>query len=294
MASQLELVENPLVVIVGPTASGKTSLAIDLAESHGGEVICADSRTIYEGMNVGTAKPSKAERERVVHWGLDIAQPNQAFTVADFKQYAVDKIADIRARGKIPFLVGGSGLYVDSVIFDYQFGGRADRRRRQHLENLTLEELWVYCSKNNITLPENANNRRYVVRAIERNGDNLKRRTVPVRGSVIVGIATDKEVLRTRIEYRAEHILTNGVVEEAILLGEKYGWGSEAMTGNIYPLIRSYLQGVLTRKELERRFTVQDWRLAKRQLTWFRRNPYIVWASRDGAVPHIKSTLATK
>src|SRR5215216_6778680 len=111
----------PLITIVGPTASGKTSLAVELAEQFGGEIICADSRTVYRGMDIGTAKPSKADQKRVPHWGIDLVDPDQKFSAADFKVYANQKIKEIRARGHIPFLVGGTGLYVDAVIFDYQF-----------------------------------------------------------------------------------------------------------------------------------------------------------------------------
>ena len=96
----------PLIVIVGPTASGKTSLAIDLARQFDGEIICADSRTIYQGMDIGTAKPTKAEQATVPHWGIDLVAPNQSYSVADFKQYADQKIEEIRGRGHIPFLVG--------------------------------------------------------------------------------------------------------------------------------------------------------------------------------------------
>ena len=111
----------PLVVIAGPTASGKTALAIRLAERYDGEIICADSRTIYKGMDIGTAKPSAEEQARVPHWGLDIVEPGERFTVADFKAYAERKIQEIRERDRIPFLVGGTGLYIDAVIFDFQF-----------------------------------------------------------------------------------------------------------------------------------------------------------------------------
>ncbi|HUC96116.1 MAG TPA: isopentenyl transferase family protein, partial [Candidatus Saccharimonadales bacterium] len=103
-------VDIPLVVIVGPTASGKTGLAIELAKQHRGEIICADSRSIYKGANIGTAKPSKAERANVPHWGLDLVNPGEYFSVADFKEYANKKISEIRSRGNVPFLVGGTGL----------------------------------------------------------------------------------------------------------------------------------------------------------------------------------------
>ena len=282
----------PLVAIVGPTASGKTSLAVELAEALGGEIICADSRTIYRGMDIGTAKPSKEEQSRVPHWGLDLVYPNQTFSVSDFKDYAQHKIAETRSRGKVPFLVGGTGLYIDSVLFDYQFGGHADTALREHLENLSLSELHIYCSDNNIKLPENKHNKRYVIRAIERNGYDLKSRLAPDPYTYIVGIATEKALLRERIALRCEQLFSQPVVEEAKILGEMYGWDSEAMTGNIYPIIHSYVRDEITLDEAKRKFEQLDWALAKRQLTWFRRNPYIMWLLQDDITPFVKKLFA--
>lgn len=294
MATSVDGTESPLIVIVGPTASGKTALAIQLAEELDGEIICADSRTIYKGMDIGTAKPSKEEQHRIPHWGVDLVDPDDPFSVADFKDYAEAKIAEIRARGKIPFLVGGSGLYVDAVIFDYQFGGQADVEWRGELEKMSLSDLHDYCEKNNIMLPENTRNKRYVIRAIERNGQILQRRLQPISTSIIVGIATEKQILRQRIAARSEQIFADGVVEEAITLGKKYSWEHESMTGNIYPLIHSYLESKYSLDEIKELFTTLDWRLAKRQLTWFRRNPYVVWVSQDQVASYVKATLAAE
>lgn len=267
----------PLVVIVGPTASGKTGLAIELARRFNGEIISADSRAIYSHMDIGTAKPSMEERAGIPHWGFDLVEPGEQFSAADFQRYAVRKIEEIRGRGRVPLLVGGTGLYVDALLYDYQFGPAADPERRQDLEALTIDELQQYCVERNITLPENSKNKRYLIRAIEQEGVNHSRRDTPVGNSIIVGIATDREVLRSRIESRAEQLFADGVVDEASMLGKKYGWNNEAMTGNIYPLVRQYLAGELTRDEVKRKFVTLDWRLAKRQLTWLRRNPDIVW-----------------
>lgn len=282
----------PLVVIVGPTASGKTALAIELAEKVGGEIICADSRTIYKYMDIGTAKPTHADRARAPHWGLDLVEPNTRYTAADFKQYAEQKIIEIRSRGHIPFLVGGTGLYVDAVIFNYQFGNDVDQVLRAKLENLTIEQLHDYCRDNNIKLPENKLNKRYVIRAIEQNGQSTERELRPISTSIIVGIATEKHILRTRMEKRTEQLFDDGVVEEAILLGKKYGWESEAMTGNIYPLVKQYLDGAMSLEDAKAKNTTADWRLAKRQLTWLRRNQYIEWFSLSEAKAYLSERLA--
>lgn len=284
--------KQPLIVIMGPTASGKTSLAIELARQCGGEIICADSRTIYKEMNVGTAKPTLEERRGVPHWGLDLIAPGERFSAAEFKQFAVQKIDEIRSRGNVPFLVGGTGLYIDAVVFDYDFGPEADESLRKNLNDMTLTELYEYCNKNNIKLPENDKNKRYVIRAIEQKNTRTTRKTEPLSTSIIVGIATDKETLRTRIAMRTERLFDNGVVAEATLLGKKYGWQNEAMTGNIYRLIHSYLENTLTLEEIKKKNTTLDWRLAKRQLTWMRRDPHVQWMSLTEARNYLKHVLA--
>ena len=280
----------PLVVIVGPTASGKSATALRIAREYNGEIICADSRTIYKGMDVGTAKPSEQERAEIPHWGLDVVEPGETFTAADFKYLAQQKIAEIRARGHLPLLVGGTGLYVDGVVFDYEFVDPKPELRTQ-LEEMSLSELQDYCLKNNITLPENQQNRRYVIRAIERQNVSGKRLSEPMPDTIIVGIATDRDELRARIERRAEQLFHTGMVEEAIMLGKKYGWNSEAMTGNIYRLVKQYIDGEFDESELKKRFVISDWQLAKRQLTWLKRNPFIHWANLDDAYSYIKKQL---
>lgn len=294
MATGSNRTEPPLVIITGPTASGKTSLAIDLARRHEGEIICADSRTVYKGMDIGTAKPTPEEQAEVPHWGLDLVEPGERFSVADFKRYADEKIEEIRARGHVPFLVGGTGLYVDAVLFNFTFSGKANEILRKKLDAMSLEELHEYCDSHNIDLPENNKNKRYVIRAIERAGESAPRKSAPQSTSIIVGIATDRHILRRRIEDRSEQIFDDNVVEEAIVLGKRYGWDNEAMTGNIYPLIRAYLENELSLEEAKEKFTTLDWRLAKRQLTWLRRNPYIQWLELSEAKTYLDNVLANE
>ena len=294
MATRMERPEPPLVVIVGPTASGKTALAIRLAKRYDGEVICADSRTVYRDMDIGTAKPTPEEQAEVPHWGLDMVDPGQRFTAADFKQYALRKVAEIKARGRIPFIVGGAGLYIDGVLFDYEFGEGYDPTRRSQLEALTIEKLYDYCHDNNITLPGTDRNKRYIIRAIEQESINKKRKTTPIEDTIVVGIATARNELRTRMQHRSEQMLANGVVDEAIILGKKYGWKNEAMTGNVYPLVKSYLEGQITYDDIKDKNTTLDWQLAKRQMTWFRRNPYIYWGDGEQIYRYVASVLEHK
>ncbi len=284
--------EPPLVVIVGPTASGKTALAIRLAKAYNGEVISADSRAIYSGLSIGTAKPTIEERQGIPHWGIDIALPNQRFTAADFKQYALDKIAEISGRGKLPILVGGTGLYVDALLYDFSFSAaEGSLHEREALMEKSLHELHEYCHKNNIKLPENEKNKRYVVAAILRNGQEPKRNRNKQANTIVVGITTEKEILRARIEARAKTIIASGVITEAEQVAKRYGWESEAMTGNIYPLVRAYLNGALSEEEMKQQSITKDWRLAKRQMTWFRRNEHIHWGMADELYTYVARRL---
>lgn len=284
--------EPPLVVIVGPTASGKTGLAVRLAKEFGGEIISADSRAIYKGLDIGTAKPTLIERGGVVHWGIDLVKPGERFTAADFKDYAQQKIIEIRARGRTPFLVGGTGLYVDAVLYDFQFPPLGnDIERRKELETMSLEALHAYCRKDNIALPENDKNRRYVINAILRNGYALKRQKHPVTNATIVGITTEKEILQKRIAQRTEQIFIPAMFDEARQAGEKYGWDNEAMTGNIYPLLQQYFADKLTLEQTKEKFRTLDWRLAKRQLTWLKRNEHITWLELEEAYTYLARQL---
>lgn len=285
--------KTPLIVIVGPTASGKTSLAINLAEIYGGEIICADSRTVYKDMDIGTAKPSYEDCQRVPHWGIDLIYPYENFSAAEFKQYALKKIEDIRSRNKIPFLVGGTGLYIDAIVFDYKFGNKSDVKKRTLLEKLTIEELWEYCGKNNIELPDNYNNKRYVIRCIEQGGINNSRKVEINNNIIVVGISTDRDNLRKRIKDRIEQFFDNNVVEEARILGKIYGWDNRAMSGNIYPILHKYIDNEINIEEAKVEIFYRDWHLAKRQMTWFRRNKNIEWLELNQVPSYIYSRMAS-
>jgi tRNA dimethylallyltransferase len=282
----------PLVVIVGPTASGKSELALKIAAQFGGEIICADSRTVYRGMDIGTAKATKEEQTQVKHHLLNIVAPGQSFNTYDFKRLSLSVIADIHARNNLPLLVGGTGLYIDSIIFDYQFPKQTNPRLRERLNKMDIAELYSYCKRNYITLPDNEKNRRHIITAIACNGRSLKRRSTPIKNTLIVGIATDKNILKQKIAKRAEYIFSHGVVEEAKKLGEIYGWENESMTANIYPIIHALLKDEISLDEAKQKSITLDWQLARRQLTWLKRNPYIRWLSLIDAERFLTATLA--
>lgn len=288
MATAIDL---PLIVIVGPTASGKTGLAIKLAKQFGGEIISADSRAVYRYMDIGTAKPSPEEQEGIPHWGIDLVDPNERFTAADFKVYTENKIKEIKARGNIPFLVGGTGLYVDSVLLNYSFSER-DEVARAKFDDMTIVNLHNYCAENNIMLPENASNKRYVINAIMRNGESPKMDDTPRADAIVVGITTGSETLRERITQRAHDMFGTGIVDEAQMIGDRFGWESEAMSANVYRYVHDYIEGRISLDMAIERFKLSDWHLAKRQMTWFKRRAFIRWMELDEAHTMLTRVLA--
>ncbi len=267
--------ELPLIVILGPTASGKTAYAIRLARLIGGEVICADSRTVYRGMDIGTAKPTESERAGVPHWGLDLIEPDQRYSLYDFQRYAMAKIAEIRQRQHVPLLVGGSGLYINSVIYDYRLvGGDCDQTTRTELEKLPPDELRQLAIKRGAKLPRDLDNKRRLIRSLETGGvsnncGHLSRQTI------VIGIAVDKEKLSQRISERAEQMLERGLVDETERLIARYGM-VEPLRRNAYGVVAKYLTGQIYEAELIEQISVKDRQLVKKQLTWWR-NPR--WAS---------------
>lgn len=266
-----------LIVIVGPTASGKSDTAMRVAQRHRGEIICADSRTVYRDLDIGTAKPSAADRALVPHHALDIIEPGQTFNAATFQQLATQAIADIQMRGKLPIIVGGTGLFVDGVLFDYQFGASGSSEIRAELEAKSVEELQQYCNNRGIELPNNSHNKRHLVRAIEQQGINRRRNQAMRANTFVIGVWPDKATLYKRITARVELIFQQNVVDEATKVAKIYGWNAPGLSGNIYPIIRRLLAGDINQAEAVQQFIKADWQLARRQMTWFRRNSAIQW-----------------
>ncbi len=231
------------IVILGPTASGKTGVSIEIAKKIGGEIISADSRAIYQGMEIGTAAPSLEEQAGVPHYGIGIVRPDERFTVADWKRFAETKIAEIRARGKIPMVVGGTGLYIDALIYDYHF---TDEKR---LDQSDRREMCV----NYLT----------------------------------IGIKWSPEQLRERITQRAGKLFVQELYDETQKLVTQYNWNTQAMKSNIYQFAWGYLQGEYNLEEAKKLFVLDDWHLAKRQLTWFKRNKNIKWLPLAEVEPYV-------
>ena len=284
--------ESALVAIVGQTASGKSSLALSLAEKFNGEIICADSRTVYKGMDIGTAKPSTQDRMRIPHHLLDIVEPNQPFTAADFKREAIRAIEAITSRGKIPFLVGGSGLYIDAVLFDFSFRSQPDATFRQQLLKKTVEELQEMLRAQNVLYPNNASNPRHLIRQIETKGTQGNRGEMRSHTVLIGTPLLDREELERRLISRLNFMIEQGLEQEVRKLEEIYGWDCPAMLTIGYQEFRSYFRGEASLVETKAAIISNSLQYAKRQKTWFKRNKHINWiCKKDDAVALITSVL---
>ena len=209
-------------------------------------------------MDIGTAKPSIEEREGVPHFGFDLVDPSERFTVKDWKDYAERAIADIEARGKVPIVVGGTGLYVDALAFDYQFeasGKGYEKNRGECIKNLNGRTGSL----------ANVDMEKYPDR--QKMSEQYK----------IFGIKWEPEELKRRLLERSDKMFTQELYEETRRLVEKYGFENKAMTSDVYRFAWRFMQGEISREEAVRFNATQDWHLARRQMTWFKRNENILW-----------------
>jgi tRNA dimethylallyltransferase len=285
------------VVVVGPTAVGKSACAVELAERLGGEVVCADSRTVYRGMDIGTAKPTEAMRARVPHHLLDVVDPWEVFTVWEFQRLAREAIADIRARGKVPILVGGTGLYVKAVVDGLVIPQvPPDWAARRAWEEEERQQPGVLYRRLQELDPEAASripprNVRRVIRALEvcvRTGEAFSAlaRRQPGEEAVQVGLTADRARLYERIRQRIEEQLRAGLVEEVrALLRRGVDPALPAMQGLGYKELVPYVLGRTTLEEAVRTLERNTRRYAKRQWTWFRADPRVRWVDVDDLPP---------
>ncbi len=282
----------PLVVIVGETASGKSALAMELARKFNGEIVAADSWSVYRGFDIGTAKPTKRERTEVPHHLLDIADPEIGFNAAEFKKQANKAILDIQNRGKLPLLAGGTGLYIDSVIYDYGFLPAGQLGQRQELESLSQEELLKQIKKQKIdTAGIDLRNKRRLIRLIETKGKRPNKK--PLRpNTIIIGLNLSKERLKRNATKRINSMLQNGLEAEVKQLSQKYSWQIEPMKGIGYREFKEYFEGQQSLTQVKERIINSTIQLAKKQRTWFKRNKSIHWTnSQRQAVDFVTTEL---
>ena len=282
-----------VIVICGPTASGKTALSIELAQKINGEIISSDSMQIYKDMDIGTAKPMKEEMQNIKHYLIDFVEPNQRYSVAEFKKDAEKAIEEILQKGKTPIVVGGTGLYVDSLIYgieyqDIEFDGKYRKQLEERVEKEGLETLYNEAKNIDPQAVEkiSTNDQKRILRILEiykATGKNKTEQEIESRKNgvkydyKVFAINMDREKLYERINKRVDIMIESGLVEEVESLLKKYNEFPTAIQGLGYKEVVEYLQGKLSKEEMIEKIKRETRRYAKRQLTWFRKNKQTIW-----------------
>ncbi|MCP3762076.1 tRNA (adenosine(37)-N6)-dimethylallyltransferase MiaA [Domibacillus sp. A3M-37] len=307
--------KDKVAVVIGPTASGKTDLSIYLAKEFNGEVISGDSMQIYRGLSIGTAKVTKEEMNGVPHHLINIKNPDESFSAAEFQQLAREKIADINARGKLPIICGGTGLYIQSVLYDYQFAEDGiDHTIRKELEaeakKMGADALHEQLRKVDPAMAASfhPNNVRRTIRALEiyrTTGEPASKRKnseIPDEkyDNVMIGLSMERAVLYDRINRRVDLMMKAGLLNEAKWLYETNLVNAPAVQAIGYKELFPYLRGEQPLEEGVDILKQNSRRYAKRQLTWFRNKMDINWfdvtdeSARDEKKQQICSLLAGK
>lgn len=285
-----------VVAIIGPTASGKTALSIRFAKEIDGEIINGDSMQIYRHMDIGTAKITEAEMEGVPHHLLDIKEPTEGFSVAEYQQLVRGKIEEIQARGKMPIIVGGTGLYVQSVLYDFQFAKQeVDEAARENyykeLEILGPEAMHAKLVQMDPAAAASIhpNNTRRVIRALEmaelagvsRAEEQFNRGDIPLYNHLIIGLDMDREKLYERINLRVDLMMEAGLVDEVRALYDAGIRDVQAIKAIGYKELYAHFDGLVSLDEAVEQIKQNSRRYAKRQLTYFRNKMDIEWIGND-------------
>ena len=271
---------------------GKTSLGVELAKELNGEVISADSMQIYKYMDVGTAKPTKEETKDVPHHLIDFLEPDEEFNVSLYREKAVEKIEEILANHKVPIIVGGTGLYINTLVNGVEFEDiEKDIEYEKELERIVTEKGNDYLFDMLIKIdPESAkiiekNNTRRVIRALEiykvtgktkSQIDKESLKEVPY-DYLVYGIDLDRDILYDRINKRVDLMLEQGLIDEVKKIKEAKGFSKTALQGLGYKEVIEYLDGQITREDMIEKIKMQSRRYAKRQITWFKKTKNIIW-----------------
>ncbi len=276
-----------VIAIVGPTASGKTALSLELAKRFDGEIINGDSMQVYRHMSIGTAKISDADMQGVPHHLLDIKDPEESFSVAEYQLLVRNKIEEIKLRGKLPILVGGSGLYVQAVLFDYRFAEeQADEEMRAslyaELEQKGPQHMHDKLKALDPDTDIHPNNTRRVIRALEiwASGQDKTDRGLamsPMYNEIIIGLDIDRAVLYDRINERVDDMVDQGLVEEVTALKDRGIRDAQSIQAIGYKEIYAYLNGVMQFEEAINLLKQNSRKYAKRQFTYFKNKLPIYW-----------------
>lgn len=282
-----------VIVICGPTASGKTALSIELAKKINGEIISSDSMQIYKDMNIGTAKPTAEEMQGIKHYLIDFVSPNERYSVADYKKDAKKAIKEIIQKGKRPIIVGGTGLYVDSLIYEIEYPNiEFDENYRNSLEKQVEEKGLAELYKKAQEIDPEAvqkiskNDKKRILRILEiyhATGKNkteqekLSRKKEVEYDYSIYALNWEREKLYERINKRVDIMIEQGLIEEVKEIYTKYDKFPTAMQGLGYKEVVEYLEKQITKEEMIEKIKQETRRYAKRQLTWFRKNKQTIW-----------------
>ena len=281
MNCELKMMLPKLIVIEGTNASGKSSLGVELAARFGGEIVSADSRQVYRRLDLGSGKITPEEMDGVPHHLLDVRSPGEFFSMADFQRLAYEAIDGILSRGRLPFLVGGTGPYVDAVADGYDLSDKApDHALRAHLETFGTPELYEMLKRKLPDTDVDPRNRHRVMRMLEKleaNDDRPAGKT-PRYSLLKLGVTWPREILKQRIDERLEKRLREGMVDEVRSLLEE-GVSEEFLVklGLEYKYLTWYLTGKIGCEQMKEELGNAIKKFAKRQMTWFRRDPRIHW-----------------
>lgn len=286
--------EKPKVIVIcGPTASGKTALSIELAKKINGEIVSSDSMQIYKDMNIGSAKVTNEEMQGIKHYMIDYVSPDERFSVADYKTNAKNAIEEIIKKGKTPIVVGGTGLYIDALIYEIEYKDiKIDENYRKELQEIEKNQGLEVLYKKALEIDPKAmekisqNDSKRIMRVLEiykATGKNKTEQEAESRLKEIpydykvFALTMDRDKLYVRINKRVDIMIENGLIDEVKKLLEKYSEFPTAMQGLGYKEVRDYLQEKITKDEMIEKIKQESRRYAKRQLTWFRKNKQTIW-----------------
>lgn len=289
-----------VIVICGPTASGKTNLSIELAKKIDGEIVSCDSMQIYKDMNIGTAKVKQEEMQGIPHYLIDFVLPNKRYSVADYQKDAITAIEQIIEKGKVPIVVGGTGLYIDSLIYGIKYQDiKVDEKYRKELEDIAnkegLSKLYEMAKLIDSKAMEkiSSNDKKRIMRVLEiykatgktKTQQEIESRKEKVKYDYkVFAIDMERQVLYERINKRVDIMIKEGLIDEVKQMLKKYKTFPTAMQGLGYKEVVSYLNGEYTKDEMIEKIKMETRRYAKRQLTWFRKNKETIWINGQDSV----------
>ena len=269
---------NKIIVIAGPTGVGKTKLSVTLAKKINGEIINADSMQFYKGLNIGTAKITEEEKDRIMHHLFDIKDVKEMYTIYDYQKDCRKTIDDILSRGKTPILVGGSGLYIRAALYDYNLN---DENEVQDFSNLTNQELYDMCLELDKECNIHINNRKRLERFLNMklNNNSISKDSKPIYDFMIIGLTTDRKNLYEIINKRVDIMISNGLIDEVKSFYDKNIRSKALMTGIGYKELYSYFDNEITLDDAIDLIKKNSRHLAKRQYTFFNNQFKMKWFS---------------